>query len=317
MFKINAMNQLTKGIFYVALGASSFGMLASFVKLAYKSGYTTAEVTLSQFALGILIIGLLTVFATKSNPEKPSPKNIKQLMLSGTTMGFTSVLYYLCVKYLNASVAVVLLMQSVWIGVVIEMIQTKKLPSFTKIIAVVIVLIGTVLATNLLSTTVVLNPIGIIFGVLASISFSITLFTSNSVATHLHPFKRSLFMLLGGASIVLTFALITQIAPTYLDINILGDTDIVTIKPINFLILGTYGIILSLFGTVLPPIFLNKGFPLTGVGLGSIVSALELPVSVTFAYFLLSETVILTQWLGILLILTAIVIMNLNFKKKN
>jgi drug/metabolite transporter (DMT)-like permease len=315
MFKNYAMNQLTKGIIYVALGASSFGMLASFVKLAYKNGYSTAEVTLSQFALGIIIISILLAFTPKNKSEKASNTNIKQLMLSGTTMGFTSVLYYLCVKYLNASIAVVLLMQSVWIGVVIEMIQTKKFPSITKIIAVIIVLAGTVLATNLLSTTVKLDAIGLLFGILASISFSLTLFTTNSVATHLHPFKRSLFMLLGGACIVLIFAFITQIAPTYLNINVLGATDIVTIKPIDFTIFVTYGIILSLFGTVLPPIFLNKGFPLTGVGLGSIVSALELPVSVTFAYFILSEKVILSQWLGIVLILIAIVIMNIKFKK--
>lgn len=315
MFKNYAMNQLTKGIIYVALGASSFGMLASFVKLAYKNGYSTAEVTLSQFALGIIFISILLAFTPKNKSEKASNTNIKQLMLSGTTMGFTSVLYYLCVKYINASVAVVLLMQSVWIGVLIEMIQTKKLPSLTKIIAVIIVLAGTVLATNLLSTTVKLDFIGLLFGILASISFSLTLFTTNSVATHLHPFKRSLYMLLGGACIVLTFAFITQLAPTYLNLNLLGETDIVTIKPIDFSIFVTYGIILSLFGTVLPPIFLNKGFPLTGVGLGSIVSALELPVSVTFAYFLLSEKVVLSQWIGIVLILIAIVIMNIKFKK--
>ena len=309
------MNQLTKGIIYVALGASSFGMLASFVKLAYKSGYSTAEVTLSQFILGIIIISILLAITAKSKLEKASSKNIKQLMLSGTTMGFTSVLYYLCVKYISASVAVVLLMQSVWIGVVIEMIQTKKIPSVTKIVAVLIVLVGTVLATNILSSTVKLDFIGLVFGVLASISFSLTLFTTNSVATHLHPFKRSLYMLLGGICIVLLFSFITQIAPTYLNLNILGATDIVTIKPINFTIFFTYGIILSLFGTVLPPIFLNKGFPLTGVGLGSIVSALELPVSVTFAYFMLAENVILSQWLGIILILIAIIIMNIKFKK--
>lgn len=312
------MNQLTKGIIYVALGASSFGMLASFVKLAYKGNYTTAEVTLSQFALGILLIFIMLVFKSKSKEgvEKPTSKNIKQLMISGTTLGFTSVLYYLCVKYINASIAVVLLMQSVWIGVVIEMIQTKKIPSITKIIAVVIVLFGTVLATNILSTTIEINMLGIIFGMLASVSFSLTLFTTNSVATNLHPLQRSFYMLLGGACIVLIFSFFTQIAPTYFNLDVLANTGISTIKPIDFNIFVTYGIILSLFGTVLPPIFLNKGFPLTGVGLGSIISALELPVSVTFAYFLLSEQVILTQWIGILLILAAIVIMNIQFKKE-
>lgn len=312
------MNQLTKGIIYVALGASSFGMLASFVKLAYKANHTTAEVTLSQFALGILLLFIMLVFKSKSKEgvEKPTSKNIKQLMISGTTLGFTSVLYYLCVKYINASIAVVLLMQSVWIGVVIEMIQTKKIPSITKIIAVVIVLFGTVLATNILSTTIEINMLGIIFGMLASVSFSLTLFTTNSVATNLHPLQRSFYMLLGGACIVLIFSFFTQIAPTYFNLDVLANTGISTIKPIDFNIFVTYGIILSLFGTVLPPIFLNKGFPLTGVGLGSIISALELPVSVTFAYFLLSEQVILTQWIGILLILAAIVIMNIQFKKE-
>ena len=61
---------------------------------------------------------------------------------------------------------------------------------------------------------------------------------------------------------------------------------------------------------------LNAGFPHTGIGLGSIVASLELPVSVLMAYFLLNETVNLAQWVGILLILIAIVIMNLGFNKK-
>ncbi|UYW01590.1 DMT family transporter [Flavobacterium agricola] len=309
------MNQLTKGIIYVALGASSFGMLASFVKLAYKSGYTTAEVTLSQFALGIIFVALLVNFTKKTAATIATAKDKKNLMLAGTTMGLTSILYYLCVKYINASVAVVLLMQSVWIGVVVEMVQTKRFPSFQKIIAVIIILIGTALATNILAENVSFNALGLLFGVLAACSFSTTIYSSNSIATHLHPFKRSLFMLLGGGIMVLIFAFITQVGPTYLNFNILGSSDIATVKPIDFNIFITYGIILSLFGTVLPPIFLNKGFPLTGVGLGSIVSALELPVSVTFAYFMLSEVVIGTQWLGILFILLAIVLMNIQFKK--
>jgi len=35
-------NNVLKGVFLVALGATSYGMLATFVKLAYKDGYTTA-----------------------------------------------------------------------------------------------------------------------------------------------------------------------------------------------------------------------------------------------------------------------------------
>ena len=309
------MNALTKGILFVAFGASSYGMLATFVKLAYQNGYTTAEVTISQFLLGIIIVSFLNYFFTKNTPEA-SKSDIKKLMISGTSMGFTSVLYYLCVKYLNASVAVVLLMQSVWIGVLIETIQTRKIPSTNKIIAVIMVLFGTLLATNSLSSEMELNTTGLLFGILSSISFSMTLFTTNSVATHLAPFKRTLYMLFGGAIIVFIFAFITQLAPTYLNINLLKNSDISVIKSFDWNILYTYGLLLSLFGTVLPPIFLNKGFPLTGVGIGSIVSAVELPVAATFAFLVLSEPVVAIQWLGIFIILVAIVLMNIQWKNK-
>ena len=62
---------------------------------------------------------------------------------------------------------------------------------------------------------------------------------------------------------------------------------------------------------------MNAGFPITGIGLGSIVSALELPVSVLMAFFILDESVVQQQWLGIVLILLAIIFMNISFKKKS
>lgn len=302
---------LTKGILFVALGATSYGMLATVVKLAYKEGFTTAEVTISQFAFGIIILLFLNLLAKKDTNTKATTKDIRNLMIAGTSMGFTSVLYYLCVKYINASIAVVMLMQSVWIGVLIEILQTKKAPSITKIIAVLLVLFGTALATNILNTTIELDPRGLTFGFLAAISFSMTLFTTNSVATHLKAIKRSLYMLFGGGIIVLIFAFFTQIGPN--NLAFLSD-----FKPeleqrtldFDFKIFYTWGIILSLFGTIIPPILLNKGFPNTGVGLGSIISSLELPVSVLFAFILLNEQVLFIQWIGILIILSAIVLMN-------
>lgn len=44
---------ILKGVLFVGVGASIYGMLATFVKLAYNDGYTTAEVTTSQFMWGL------------------------------------------------------------------------------------------------------------------------------------------------------------------------------------------------------------------------------------------------------------------------
>ncbi|MND91468.1 EamA-like transporter family protein [compost metagenome] len=289
-----------KGVFLVGLGATTYGMLATFVKMAYNEGYTTAEVTVSQFVLGILGLLIINTFQKAKKRDtvvKASPKNIFHLMLAGTSLGLTSVFYYLTVKYIPVSIAIVLLMQTVWIGVLLEMILDRKIPSVKKIISVVIVLIGTFLATNVINTAIELDWRGIVLGLLSATSFTTTMFTANRVATTISSAQRSLYMLFGGAIIVFVFAFLTQ-TTTF-----------------NFAIFMKWGIVLSLFGTIIPPLLMNAGFPHTGIGLGSIVSALELPVSVLMAYFLLNENVTTLQWSGIVLIILAIILMNTKYKK--
>lgn len=300
-------NNVLKGVILVGLGATSYGMLATFVKMAYSNlgitgnPFTPAEVISAQFILGILAVLMINAVQKARNGAtvvKASKKNIIQLMVAGTSTGLTSIFYYLAVKYIPVSIGIVLLMQTVWMGVLLEMFLERKRPSNIKIIAVFIVLIGTAMATNIINTETTLDWRGIALGILAAASFTTTMFTANSVATDISSAQRTLYMLLGGGFIVLIFALATQHTP------------------FNYDIFFKWGILLALFGTVIPPMLMNAGFPHTGIGLGSIVSSLELPVSVMMAFFLLGETVIFVQWMGILLIIFAIIIMNVSFNRK-
>lgn len=300
-------NKVLKGVFLVGIGAASYGMLATFVKLAYADissqglHYTPAEVITSQFLLGIIFVLAINGFQKFKNGAvvlKATTTDIRKLMLVGTSTGLTSIFYYLAVKYIPVSIGIVLLMQTVWMGVVLEMFLEKKLPSKIKVFAVLIVLLGTALATNLFSKSIDLDWRGLVLGLLAAASFTTTMFAANKVALSISSAQRSLYMLLGGAVIVLIFALATQTTP------------------FNYDIFLKWGILIALFGTVIPPMLLNSGFPLTGIGLGSIVAALELPVSVLMAYFFLNEVVALSQWIGIILIISAIVLMNVKFGKK-
>lgn len=293
-------NKVLKGVFLVGIGATSYGMLATFVKIAYGEGFTTAEVTVAQFiygVIGLLIINAFQKVKKGTDVVKASRKNIFQLMLAGTPLGLTSVFYYLTIKYIPVSIAIILLMQTVWMGVLFEMFFEKKKPSIQKIISVIVVLTGTVLATNLIGNTVQLNWNGVICGLLSAISFTTTMITANRVAVEISSTQRSLHMLIGGAIIVFIYTFVSQKTP------------------FNFDVFIKWGIILALFGTIIPPLLFNIGFPYTGIGLGSIVSALELPVSVLMAYFILNEKVNGIQWFGITLIILAIVIMNIDYKR--
>ena len=289
-----------KGVLLIALGASSYGMLATFVKMAYSEGFTTPEVTIAQFTygiLGIVLVNTIQKLQNKNQATTASTKTIIQLMVAGTSLGMTSVFYYLAVKYIPVSIAIVLLMQTVWMGVLFEMLLEKKMPSAQKIISVFVVLVGTALATNIIKDKMVTDWRGIVLGLLSAASFTTTMFTANRVGIGVSSAQRSLFMLLGGAVIVIGFAIANQTGY------------------FQFEIFAKWGIVLALFGTIIPPLLFNAGFPLTGIGLGSIVSALELPVSVLMAYFLLNESINTWQWIGIVLIIFAVVIMNINYKK--
>lgn len=292
---------ILKGVVLVGLGASSYGMLATFVKLAYNEGYTTGEVIFAQYFLGVVGMFLIVLFQTniqKVKTPKIQKRDFSKLFLAGTSFGFTSLFYYLSVVYINVSVAIVLLMQTVWMSVLLEAILSKKVPSVRKIISVAIVLLGTLLATNLIGKEVDLDWRGFFWGLMAAASFTTMMYASNRIATYLPASKKSLIMLLGGLTVVTCFAIYSYQ------------------ESFDFSVFLKWGLILPLFGTIIPPLLLNAGFPKTGLGLGSIVSSMELPVSVLMAYFLLNESVGAVQWFGNGLILMAIVIMNVNFRKR-
>lgn len=294
-------NNIIKGSILVALGASSYGMLATFVKMAYDEGYSTAEVTLSQFVLGFFRLLILSLFRSNTPAEKANTggvKNILKLLLAGTSMGLTSIFYYMAVQYIPVSVGIVLLMQTVWMGVIFEMIVHKKAPGLRKTVSVFIILAGTVLATNLLTESVGINWIGFGWGMLAAVSYTASMYASNHVVLDLPPLKRSLYLILGG---LITIAIIFHAS-----IN----------QAFSYQIFLRWGLLLSLFGTILPPLLFTRGVPLIGMGLAAIIASVEIPVSILMAHLLLKEPISMLQWSGVILILFAVVLMNLESKKR-
>jgi drug/metabolite transporter (DMT)-like permease len=294
-------NNLLKGSIFVALGASSYGMLAAFVKLAYRDGFTTAEVTLSQYSMGFAGLLILTLFR-KPVPlpeiKTPAIKSILKLIVAGTSLGLTSISYYKAVQYIPVSVAIVLLMQAVWMGVVAEMILHKKRPGLRKTVAVLIILAGTLLATNLFKQSVSINWTGFGWGMFAALAYTATMYSSNNIELHFPPVKRSLYMILGGL-IIISFIFHSSLDQQF-----------------SYRIFLHWGLFLSLFGTIIPPLLFTRGMPLTGVGLGAIIATIEIPVSIIVARILLKEPVIFLQWVGVVLILFAVVLMNIGTKQK-
>ena len=78
-------------------------------------------------------------------------------------------------------------------------------------------------------------------------------------------------------------------------------------------ILGTG---LALVGGVIPTLFFAKGAPLITGRLANVLSSIELPVAISSAMIVLSESVSFLQWVGVLLIVVAIIINELGCMMK-
>lgn len=284
-----------KYILIVMVGAASYGVLATMVKLAYQDGFSISEVLIAQYVLGTAFMGFYLVLSPQRVAvahTSLSTKTVALLIIGGSAFGLTGYFYYLSLLYIPVSMSVVLLMQTIWIGVVIESVQLKRIPSVKNMVAVLIVLTGTLLATNVMSTVQELHIIGMAWGLLSAATYTVALSLSKSTGTTINPKTKSFYMLMGS-----TFCVV--IAGMY---HLAG--------PFMVSIFWHWGPLLAFFGTIIPPIFLNKGLPATGLGLGAVLISVEIPVSMLMAKFLLGEELQLIQWLGVLLILLSIIIIN-------
>lgn len=283
-----------KNILLVFLGACSFGILSTFVKIAYSEGYTVGEVTGAQVFFGMSVLWIiygagkaLGFFSIDRGKKDP----IWKLLLSGLSTGSVSILYYICVELIPASIAIILLMQFIWMSVLIEFVVFRSKPSRLQILSVILVLGGTALAAGVFNQQAFdLSFKGIIFGLMAAFAYAIFLIVNGRVGNTYPAVQKSALMLTG--SCILVFIVFP---PTFLFSGALAQG------------LWFWGVLLSIFGTVLPPLFYAIGIPKVGIPLSSILSAVELPVAVGMSYFLLSEPVSGLQWLGVIIILLAII----------
>lgn len=292
------MNINLKGALYVATGAASYGILATFVKYANNQGVGTAGLAFSQYLFGALVLIFLSfLFSKKQESDRIEdmsrfPK--LKLVLYGGFLGLTTSFYYLSIQYVPVSVGIILLMQTIWMGVVVEFFMAHHLINKTKIIGAVVALIGTALAAKLFESEIELDYRGIGYGLLAAASYTGVLYATSRVALEIPLFTRSKYLVFGGLLVILIFwnaAIFHEISWSV------------------FLIWGSF---LGLFGTILPPVLFSKGMPRVGTGFGSIISAIEIPISVVSAYLVLNEHISLLQWLGIVIILIAVVLINRN-----
>lgn len=281
----------------VFLGGCSYGILSTFVKTAYAAGFTSGQVTAAQYFFGVIFTWIVYLCTKKQSIQITQAV---KLIAAGLPFGLAGLFYYQSLQSLNASFAIILLFQFVWIGTLYEWMFQKKKPTREKLFAIVILLIGSFLAANVLSQqSASLSWIGIFWGLLAAMMFALFIFLGSFVGKGTQPMLKSSLMSTGAFLLVLFIY-----PPTF----IFHSDMLMGILP--------YGLVLGIFGVVLPPLLFSIGLPHLGAGLGTIMTASELPMAVTMSYFALHEQVSWLQWTGVLVILVGIAMGNMKAGKR-
>lgn len=292
------MKKELKYALLVFLGGCCYGILSTFVKLAYSAHFTTAQITGNQYLLGTIFIWIAFLFV--KNKVKISWKRKVKLILAGTTFGMTGVFYSQSLQTLNASMAIIFLFQFVWIGTILEFVFHKKVPSVGKIVSLFILILGSLFAANIFDGSIhSISLKGAIWGFLSAISYSTSMFLSSKMENSIPAVQKSAYLTTGALCLIFFV-----FPPTFL----MHITVISGVFP--------YALILGFLGVCLPPLLYSIGMPHVGSGLGSMLSASELPVAVLMSFFVLKEAVTATQWIGVLFILLGIIGGNIFSTKK-
>ncbi|WP_039053155.1 EamA family transporter [Sphingobacterium sp. T2] len=286
-----------KGALAVFFGAASFGILSTFVKKSYAAGFSLGEVTGIQALLGMLLLWVMYFLtsAKKSSSQRFSRTTPSwKIIVAGLSTGIVSIIYYKCVQLVPASIAIVLLMQFIWMSALINYIVYKQKPSTRQALGIIAILFATVFATGAMESSFSdLSLLGICFGLLAALAYSIFIIVNGKVGNDYPPVQKSALMVTGAATLIFT-----TLQPFSL------------FDPETDMLIYQYGLLLAVFGTVLPPFLFAYGMPKIDIALGSILSAVELPVAVAMSYFVLHEKVSGIQWAGVAMILGIVVWIN-------
>lgn len=287
------MNRFTASLL-VLLGATSYGALGPFVKMAYDAGFVPQDVISSQFVFALLVLTGLAASQWRSF-RKLTGKDVRMLCILGVLSTGTSVFYYVALKDLPASLAIVLLFQFAWVVMVIDYAVTRQKPAPAKWLSLALVMAGTVFAVNLFHTDWrQISGSGLLLGFLSSITYGAFLYLNGRVESKASPQINS--FVLGLASTLVIFI----------------------VFPPRFVVNGTLGqglwiwaLIIGCLGQVFPPILFNRSIPVVGGTLAGLLASIELPVAVVAAAILLHESVGVFEWIGIGLIVSGIVVAQL------
>lgn len=284
---------LAAGIFW--------GFMGMFARKLNAAGFTAMEVAQVRVTTGLILVGTyLLIFNRKA--FKVRLKDLWCFIGTGIiSLFFFSVCYFSAINLTSLSIACVLLYTAPVFVMLISLILFKEKISLQKVTGLIMAFVGCVLVCGLGSEGPILWK-GILLGLGSG-------------------FFYSLYSIFGRYAINRGYGAWTMTFYTFLFCALcttfLSDWGLMytAVKSDSNLIIWScaLGFITAFF----PYVLYSYGLEHMESGKASILASIEPVVSTVCGYFFFDEKIGITGFIGIVLVLGAITILNINFKKKN
>lgn len=288
------MSQRRAGFFWVLLSATGYAFLPVFTRLIYTtSDLQPTDVALWRFAFATPIIWLIVFLREHWQPaiRPKSPLPIKRLLPMGIFLALAALFAFIGLKYIPASLFVVLFYTYPAMVALISLFLGTRISSIGWV-ALALTLVGIVLTLPDISG----------LDRSATLGISIALFNGLVVALYfivVAQVMKGITAIGRGTAWITTGSLLTLL----LTIPFFGlqTPD----NPLTWVVL----IGLAAFSTVMPMFTAIIGIQLIGAPQASIISAAEPVMSMVLAVLILGEVVLGLQWLGAILIVIAVILL--------
>lgn len=280
-----ASNTLANSVLVFVAG-SSYGFIVPVIKGAAEVGIYPASFLPIQYLVSFVV--LLAVMFARRVPWG-APREFLPLAVLGVFTGGTSICYYNAVTLLPSSAALTLLFQYIWVSVLIECVHRRRLPTLSSVVAIAVVLVGTVFATGLLDGAAQpLDPVGVAFGLGSAVCYALFLYLSGTLGTDKPAVLRTTMLAAGGLAV-------TSLVNPAAYVASLPD-------PATW----PYGAGLAVLGILLPTTIINFASPHLSAGMVSIMASSELPVGILAAWAIVGDVPTPLVLFGAFLVLAGI-----------
>jgi len=285
------MNRTLIYALLVFLAGSSYGFIVPAVKAAVSIGVYPADFLPLQYLVALVVC---LAYALVRRVRFPSAGECAKMALLGVFTGLTSICYYASVSLLPSAAALTLLFQYVWVSVLIECIVERHLPTPSTVVAVAVVLVGTVFAAGVFEGALgSLDPLGVALGAGSAVFYALFLYLSSRIGADQQPALRAAMLPIGGL-VVTSLANPSCYATAFFDPNT-----------------WPFAIAMSILGVILPTTLINYASPKFSTGMVSVMASSELPVGILAAWALVGDEPTPLVLFGAALVLAGIVLKQL------